>query len=522
MLLTRSPGALCVGAAMRAFDLATRMPWAITEEGLRTILQIAERSLADVDLAAAIRAERETRPSALAAQEGRPLDNTRAVTVRDGVALLAVEGPLMRRADLFSEMSGATSVGTLAKDFQQALDAPNVGAVLMVIDSPGGEVTGIHEFAQQIRAARDGAKPVWAYVEGLGASAAYWLASAADRIVVDATAGLGSIGVVMAVQDPEKRTAKTIEIVSSQSPKKRPNVATEAGRAQLQQVVDDTAAVFVADVAANRGVSEDAVLADFGQGDIFIGQRAVDQGLADALGSFEGTLAELAHIARQAPHQRRMTAEQEITPMADEQKGGGFWAWITGTPQTASAPTVVSADMAPTLTAPAAPAAQATPTDDTAARLAALEAQLAAETAARQKAEAEAQAHAAAVVKAEAEARAQRLAGLAAEFHGETAAHVTVLTALADAGGEDGAAFAAYVQTQRAAVEAIKAGSLFAEIGNDKPGATGDATAQFMAAVGAKRAADPKLSLADAMAAVADEQPALYQAHARASEVRVK
>lgn len=512
---------------MRAFDLATRMPWAITEEGLRTILQIAERSLADVDLAAAIRAERETRPSALAAQEGRPLDNTRAVTVRDGVALLAVEGPLMRRADLFSEMSGATSVGTLARDFQAALDAPNVGAVLMVIDSPGGEVTGIHEFAQQIRAARDGAKPVWAYVEGLGASAAYWLASAADRIVVDATAGLGSIGVVMAVQDPAKSTAKTIEIVSSQSPKKRPNVATEAGRAQLQQVVDDTAAVFVADVAANRGISEDAVLADFGQGDIFIGQRAVDQGLADALGSFEGTLAELAQIARQAPHQRRMTAEQESTPMADEQKGGGFWAWITGTPQTASAPTVVpavssaAADAVPSLAAPAASGVPVPATDDTAARLAALEAQLAEERTARQKAEAEAQVHAAAVVKAAAEARAARLAALAGEFHGETAAHLTVLTALADAGGEDGPAFTAYVQTQRAAAEAIKAGALFAELGNDKPGPTGDATAQFMAAVSAKRAADPKLSLADAMSAVAQERPDLYQAHAAASSIKV-
>lgn len=510
---------------MRAFDLATRMPWAITEEGLRLVLQIAERSLADVDLAAAIRAERETRPSALAAQAGRPLDNTRAVTVRDGVAILQVEGPLVRRADLFSEMSGASSVGTLAQDFAQAISAPNVGAVLLVIDSPGGEVTGIHEFAQQIAAARAGDTPVWAYVEGLGASAAYWLASAADRIVVDATAGLGSIGVVMAVPDPEKRTAKTIEIVSSQSPKKRPNVATESGRQQLQTVVDDTAAVFVADVAANRGISEDQVLADFGQGDIFIGQRAVDQGLADALGSFEGTLAELAQIARRAPHQRRMTAEQESTLMADEQKGG-FWAWITGTPQTASAPTVTTGDAVSVSVSAAAPAPQSTQTpvqaaDDTSARLTALEAQLAEERKLREQAQSEAQVAQAAVVKAAGEARAQRIAALAGEFHGETAAHVTVLTALADAGGEDGAAFTAYVTTQRAAAEAIASGALFKELGNDKPGASGDATAQFMAAVAAKRQADAKLSLADAMSAVAQEQPALYEAHAAASSIKV-
>lgn len=511
---------------MRAFDAICRTPWLITEEGLRTILAIAERRMADVDLAALIREERASRPSALAQASGRPLDGTRTAKVRDGVAILDVEGPLVRRADFFSEMSGATSVGTLALDFAEALRSPGVTSILLVVDSPGGEVTGINEFAAQIAAAD---KPVWAYVEGLGASAAYWLASATDHIVVDATAGLGSIGVVMAVQDPAKSTAKTIEIVSSQSPKKRPTVQTEAGRAQLQTVVDDIASVFVASVAGYRGVSEETVLSDFGQGDIFIGQRAVEQGLADAVGSFEATLAELAATARQSPqtrtrHAAAATVEGIDMAQADKSFWTNFFGGLFGAAAESGAPVAAAAAAAESTGAvtPAAPPAPAAPrASEPDPKVAALEAELAEEKAARQKAEASAAEHAAAVAKAAADARQARLTALATSFHGETAAHLTVLTALADAGGEDGPAFAAYVTTQKAAAAAIASGKLFAELGSDKPAAGGDATERFMALVTAKRKETPALSVADAMAAVAREEPELYEAHAKASSIKV-
>jgi hypothetical protein len=73
---------------------------------------------------------------------------------------------------------------------------------------------------------------------------------------------------------------------------------TERGRAKYQAQVDALAGVFVADVARYRGVSEDTVLADFGQGGVFVGQAAVDAGLVDRLGSYEGTIADLAARAR--------------------------------------------------------------------------------------------------------------------------------------------------------------------------------------------------------------------------------
>lgn len=271
---------------MRAFDAVCTRPWAITEEALQTILEIAARE--------------NLSPEAVAAQLGRPLENSHAVTIQDGVATIPVQGPIFRRANMFTEVSGATSIETLARDFRQALDDPSVRGIVFDIDSPGGEVAGVHEFADMIYAAR-GAKPMIAYIDDYGASAAYWIASAADTVIASATAKVGSIGVVSAVRDPTTRSARAIEFVSSQSPKKRLDPTTPDGKTQIQTIVDDLAGVFVDSVARNRSVSTGTVLADFGQGGIFIGQGAVTAGLADRLGSHEQALAEARVYPRAGP-----------------------------------------------------------------------------------------------------------------------------------------------------------------------------------------------------------------------------
>jgi ClpP class serine protease len=143
-----------------------------------------------------------------------------------------------------------------------------------------------------------GKKPIVAYVGGMGASAAYWIASAADKIVAAPTAQLGSIGVIATYTDDRKAqeaSGKTaISIVSSQSPKKNPDPSTDDGRAQIQQRIDAMARVFIGSVAENRGVSAAKVIADFGKGDVFVGADAVAAGLADEIGNFEAVVAELA------------------------------------------------------------------------------------------------------------------------------------------------------------------------------------------------------------------------------------
>lgn len=258
-----------------AFDLVASQAWAITPEMLQTICAIARREGAG--------------PEALEAKPGRPLQNARKATMRGTTAIVPVTGPIMRYANLFSEISGATSLDMLARDFNAALDDPNVTSIVLNIDSPGGQAAGISEFAQMVRSS---AKPVIAYIDGNGASAAYWIASAAQEIVVSKTSEVGSIGAVFSIN--AEKSGKTLDIVSSQSPKKRVDVTTKEGRSQLQARADKFAQVFIEDVAAYRGVSVDTVLADFGQGDMRMGAEAVAAGMADRVSTLEEVIAGLA------------------------------------------------------------------------------------------------------------------------------------------------------------------------------------------------------------------------------------
>jgi signal peptide peptidase SppA len=250
--------------------------WAIQPEALDRIVTIAQ-GLGDG-------------PEALQAKLGRPLDNTRAVTRRDATAIIPITGPIFRRANLLTEISGATSIETLARDFEQAAADPSIESIILEIDSPGGQVAGISEFAAHVRAATAG-KRVVAYVSDLGASAAYWIAAAADEVVARDTARLGSIGVVMQVSTGGKDNA--IKFISSQSPKKHAAPDSDMGRNALQAEVDALAQVFIDAVAAYRGVEPETVIEQFGQGGVFVGQSAVDAGLADRLGSLESLIAEL-------------------------------------------------------------------------------------------------------------------------------------------------------------------------------------------------------------------------------------
>lgn len=275
---------------MSAIDLVAQQPWAIQAEALETIIRISRRE--------------GDSPEAVAAKLGRPLQNTQITTIRDDVAVVPITGPIFRYANLFTEISGATSLEILARDFNAAIADPAVKSIALVIDSPGGQVSGIAEMAHMIHTAR---KPVVAYVDGTAASAAYWLAAAAATIVVSKTALLGSIGAVLGVNT--RARDGIVEIVSSQSPRKRPDVQTSEGRAQLQAQIDALAQVFIEDVADYRGVGVETVLADFGQGDIRMGVEAVAAGMADRVSTLEDVIAGLAGkvetgesvMVRQAP-----------------------------------------------------------------------------------------------------------------------------------------------------------------------------------------------------------------------------
>jgi signal peptide peptidase SppA len=262
---------------MRIWNRITGDPWAITETAMHTILNIAAR-------------ENES-PEAVASKLGRELQNTYNVVERDGVAILPVAGPLFRYANIFTSISGATSYELIAKDFRAALDNPQIKSIILDIDSPGGEVNGVSELSSMIYEAR-GKKPIIAYASGDAASGAYWIASAADEIVVSETSALGSIGVVGMYRADKDDNA--IEIVSSQSPNKRLDPTSDEGRMKIQTRIDSMADVFINTIARHRNIDPEKVLSDYGGGDVMIGQHAVSAGMADRIGSLEHLVTELS------------------------------------------------------------------------------------------------------------------------------------------------------------------------------------------------------------------------------------
>lgn len=268
---------------LKAFELAAAQPWLMQPCALDQLLAIADRC---------------GDPSALATKRGERMETARRVEVRDGVAVVPVTGPIFRYANLFTEISGATSTQVLATDIQAALDDPRVKAIVLNIDSPGGVASGINELAELVYAGRS-RKRIVAYGGGTVASAAYWIASAAEEIVLDDTAMAGSIGTVVeaVVQGEDAKGAKRYQIVSRNAPNKRPDLGTEEGRAKIGETIDALADVFEAKVARNLNVAVEKIPEMGDRGGLRVGAAAVEHGLAHRLGSLESLITELAKPA---------------------------------------------------------------------------------------------------------------------------------------------------------------------------------------------------------------------------------
>ncbi|RWU18100.1 S49 family peptidase [Pseudomonas alkylphenolica] len=277
----------------RALELAASQPWLMLPDALDNLLAISDR-MGD--------------PMALATKRGERLEETRSVSLRNGVAVVPVIGPIFRYANLFTEISGATSTQVLATDIQRALDDPKVKAIVLNIDSPGGVASGINELAEMIFAGRS-RKRIVAYIGGTGASAGYWIASAASEIVIDEASLAGSIGVVVeaVVENESASGRKRYQIVSRNAPNKRLDLATEEGRSKLGETIDALGDVFVAKVARNLGVDAEKVPEMGDHGGLRVGADAVKSGLAHRVGSLESLITELAKPAINSPRIHTMT-----------------------------------------------------------------------------------------------------------------------------------------------------------------------------------------------------------------------
>lgn len=272
-------------------DLIFRRAWALEPTVLQRMSQIVSRHLSGAKLS------REEIDAVVAARGVR--GEERAYEVRDGVAVVPVQGVISKHARAVGQISQprGTSTTAVAAAIDQALADESVGSILLHVDSPGGSVDGVAELANKIHAAR-GRKPITALADGMMASAAYWIGSQADRVLVSPSAEVGSIGVYSVAEDYSRMAANegvAVHVIRSGAHKGAhitgAQITPEHIRG-MQEVVDAYAGLFHDAVGRGRDLDAEAV-AKVATGQTWVGAEAVKQGLADGVATLDEIVAAL-------------------------------------------------------------------------------------------------------------------------------------------------------------------------------------------------------------------------------------
>lgn len=274
----------------RALDYVRSTPWALMPQTMAVLLDVMKLR------AHGHRLSRQEIDARLAASE---TGEARIGAARAGsIMILPLHGVVMHRADMFSEISGAASLEKISQRFDAAMADSAISTIVLSIDSPGGAVDGVPEFAEKVRAAR-GVKRVVAVADSLAASAAYWIGSAAEEFVASPSAEVGSIGVYAAHQDLSKALEMmgvSTTLISAGKFKVEGNPFEPLGEeahAAIQSRVEGYYDMFVKDVAKGRGTTPSAVRGGFGEGRTVLAKDALAAGMIDRIEPIEATLARL-------------------------------------------------------------------------------------------------------------------------------------------------------------------------------------------------------------------------------------
>jgi capsid assembly protease len=213
-----------------------------------------------------------------------PAETTERVTVRDGVATVAIGGPLFRYANLMTAYCGASSYADVQHALMTAAATPGLKAIVLAIDSPGGECRGMLDTAAMIYGMR-GTVPIVAHVDGMACSAALLLAAACDRIIADPAATIGCAGAVIGFDrvGEADEDARTVTFTAARSPRKNASVLSKDGASQMQQLINVTGDAYFAALATYRGVDAATVHEVFGLGAVFGASDAIARGMIDAV-----------------------------------------------------------------------------------------------------------------------------------------------------------------------------------------------------------------------------------------------
>lgn len=262
--------------------------WAIQPEKLRELQAIYATHLRGekIDI------------GAIEARLGRPLSSEQqAYTLEQGgVALLRMSGVIAPKANLFMQVSGGMSTQMATKQLESAAVDPRVTAIVMAMDTPGGNVIGTPEMAAAVFELSK-IKPIVTHTDGALASAGYWIGSAANAVYISGpTVQVGSIGVVVSRNFNPNSSTEEEHIVAGKYKRLANSKAalSEESRAVVQADVDYVYTLFVDDVARFRSASAANVLEHMADGRVFRGQQALDAGLVDGVITLDALLESMA------------------------------------------------------------------------------------------------------------------------------------------------------------------------------------------------------------------------------------
>lgn len=251
-------------------------------------------------------------------------DNSKPFAMYHDIAVITVHGALSKRSGFFDAFFGLTSYEVLEETLEHALHDPDVSGILLDIDSPGGEVSGLFDLADFIYASRE-TKTIWACANDDAYSAAYAIASSAEKVFVTRTGGVGSIGVIATHIDQssfdEKLGVKYTTIFAGDRKNDftpHAELTNEASKL-LQKEVDRLYGLFTSLVSRNRDMSERAVSNT--EAGLFFGDDALSAGLADQIMTLPDAL-ELMTLELKPKLKRTImtdpkTQSENQTPQAD-------------------------------------------------------------------------------------------------------------------------------------------------------------------------------------------------------------
>ncbi|WP_375608679.1 MULTISPECIES: S49 family peptidase [unclassified Bartonella] len=245
-------------------------------------------------------------PKAFAQENTAAFRPPETYVVQNNIAIIPVHGTLVRRGAWLGALSGLTSYEGLRASFREAMAQPDVHAVLLDIDSGGGEAGGIFDLVEEFQTlSKQYNKPIWAHANEFACSAAYAIACAASQIWIARTGVVGSIGVVCAHLDQsradEKYGHKWTFVFEGDHKTHGNSHEPLSDTAQIKMQADCALLyeMFVDWVAKNRPLSADAIRDT--KAETFIGTQALELGLADAQGTLAQALEALTDSISQNP-----------------------------------------------------------------------------------------------------------------------------------------------------------------------------------------------------------------------------